>query len=69
MTEAEPGHEPIWLRRENCNGRFAVERASDQQRIGEIRWGKSRPLPKPAPYKIEFDMKIDLAETFEVPLL
>ncbi len=68
LTEDEEGQEPIWLRGERYGGPFAVERASGRRRVGEIRWVKPRPPPKPAPRRIVSDMNIDPSETFEVSL-
>jgi hypothetical protein len=65
----EEGLEPLRLRRETFGGSFAVERAADRARVGEIRWVKRRLLPKPTPLRAVLDTSLDLAETFEVLLL
>jgi hypothetical protein len=69
LIEREADQEAVWLRREKYGGSFAVERASDQQRIGEIKWVKPRLLPKPTPRRIVSDIRVDVRETFEVMLL
>ena len=69
LTDGEEGQEPIRLRRERFSGRCMVERASDQQRVGEIKRVRPRLLPKPVGLRIVSDMSVDLAETFEVLLL
>jgi len=60
--------EPLRLRKES-GGSFAVERASDQVRVGEIKWRKRELLPKLVPIRIVLEMSVDLPETFEVFLL
>jgi hypothetical protein len=60
--------EPLRLRKES-GGSFAVERASDQVRVGEIKWRKCDLLPKLVPIRIVLEMSVDLPETFEVFLL
>jgi hypothetical protein len=68
LTEAESGQPPLLLRKSTF-GSFAIERASDQVRVGEIKRIRARLLPKPVVERIVLDMSIDLQETFEVMLL
>jgi hypothetical protein len=69
LTEDEAGQEPIRLRRDNFSASGTVERASDRLRVGEIRHVSARLLPKPVGLRIVSDIRLDLAETFEVLLL
>jgi hypothetical protein len=69
LIDDEEGLEPLRLRRDNVSGSFAVERAPDRARVGEIRWVKRRLLPKPMPLRVVLDTRLDLPETFEVLLL
>ena len=69
LTEDEAGQEPVRLRRDNFSGSCAVERASDQRRIGEIRYVSARLLPKPVGLRIVSDINLALQETFEALLL
>jgi hypothetical protein len=62
------GEQPLRLLKES-GSLFAVERALDQVRLGEIRWEKRQLVPKSVSIRVVFDMSLDLAERFEVFLL
>ena len=63
------GQHQLRLRRRAFGGAFAIERASEPEQIGEIRWVKGRLAPKPAPRRIEIETSIELPESLEVFLL
>jgi hypothetical protein len=68
LTENEPELQRLWLRRDTFTS-FAVVRASDEARVGEIRWEKRPPPAKPFPRRVVLDASLELPETFEVLLL
>ena len=68
LTEDEADQKPMRLRR-HFSGPSTLERAADQQRVGEIREVRARLLPKPRALRIVSDITADLAETFELLLL
>jgi hypothetical protein len=63
------GQDQLRLRRRAFGGAFAIERASQPEQVGEIRWLKGRLLPKPEPRRIEIETSIELPESLEVFLL
>jgi hypothetical protein len=69
VTESEAGLEPLRLRRAGFSGSFAVERASDETRVGEITRLRPRLLPKPAGTRFVLDLNLERPETFEVLLI
>jgi hypothetical protein len=68
LIDDEKGLEPLRFRRETFGGSFAVERAADRARVGQIRWVKRRLPPKLTPFRAVLDTSLDLTETFEVLL-
>ena len=67
LTDNEIGQQPLRLRRQGAI--IAIERASDQGRVGEIKWLRGRLAPQRGGPRIVLQTSVALAETFAVLLL
>ena len=68
LIDGDKEQEPLRLREESGLS-IAVERASNQERVGGIVWRKRQLRPKLMPIRIVLEMSVELPETLEIFLL